>query len=95
MGIGTSLFFIALGAILRFAVHASLSGISVQTIGTILLVIGVIGLLVALLWSSCGPVATAAPRWSKSAVTCRSASLADLFVGKHLESARCSGANRR
>ncbi len=51
MGIGTSLFFIALGAILRFAVHASLSGISVQTIGTILLV-GVIGLLVALLWST-------------------------------------------
>ncbi len=52
MGIGTSLFFIALAAILRFAAHATLSGISVRTIGTILLVIGVIGLLVALLWST-------------------------------------------
>lgn len=52
MGIGTSLFLIALGAILRFAVHATLSGISVQTIGTILLVVGVIGLIVALLWTT-------------------------------------------
>ncbi len=52
MGIGTSLFLIALGAILRFAVHATLSGISVQTIGTILLVVGVIGLIFALLWTT-------------------------------------------
>ncbi|MFL5894178.1 MAG: DUF6458 family protein [Thermoleophilaceae bacterium] len=50
MGIGTSIFLIALGAILRFAVTATVSGISVQTVGTILLVVGVIGLLISLLY---------------------------------------------
>lgn len=32
--------------------HATLSGISLRTIGTILLVVGVIGLIVALLWTT-------------------------------------------
>jgi hypothetical protein len=50
MGIGTSLFLIALGAILRFAVTASVSGIRLATVGTILMVVGVIGLLISLLW---------------------------------------------
>jgi hypothetical protein len=48
MGIGTSIFLIALGAILKFAVHASISGISIQTIGVILMVAGVLGLLLSL-----------------------------------------------
>ena len=48
MGIGTSLFLIALGAILKFAVHASVSGVSLQTVGVILMVVGVIGLLISL-----------------------------------------------
>ena len=39
MGIGTSIFLIALGAILRFAVTATVSGISIATVGTILLVV--------------------------------------------------------
>lgn len=50
MGIGTSLVLIAVGAILRFAVHASVSGISLRTVGLILLVVGVIGLVLSLLW---------------------------------------------
>ena len=50
MGIGTSIFLIALGAILRFAVTATVSGISISTVGTILLVVGVIGLLISLLY---------------------------------------------
>jgi hypothetical protein len=50
MGLGTSLFLIALGAILHFAVTASVSGIEVQTVGTILMVVGVIGLLISLLY---------------------------------------------
>jgi len=50
MGIGTSIFLIALGAILRFAVTATVSGIKVQTVGTILLVVGIIGLLISLLY---------------------------------------------
>jgi hypothetical protein len=48
MGIGTSLFLIAVGAILYFAVDADISGIEITTIGIILMVIGVIGLLISL-----------------------------------------------
>jgi protein-S-isoprenylcysteine O-methyltransferase Ste14 len=50
MGIGTSILLIAVGAILRFAVTASVSGIEIATVGTILLVVGVIGLLISLLY---------------------------------------------
>jgi hypothetical protein len=45
---GTSLFLIAVGAILYFAVNASISGISIATIGIILMVVGVLGLLISL-----------------------------------------------
>ena len=48
MGIGTSLFLIAVGAILYFAVDASVSGIEITTIGIILMVVGVLGLLISL-----------------------------------------------
>jgi uncharacterized membrane protein len=50
MGIGTSIFLIALGAILRFAVTATVSGISIATVGTILLIVGIVGLLISLLY---------------------------------------------
>ena len=50
MGLGTSIFLIALGAILRFAVTASVSGISIATVGTILLIVGVVGLLCSLFY---------------------------------------------
>ena len=48
MGIGTSLFLIAIGAILYFAVDADVSGLEISTIGIILMVVGVIGLLISL-----------------------------------------------
>jgi Co/Zn/Cd efflux system component len=48
MGIGTSIFLIAVGAILYFAVNASISGLEIQTIGLILMVVGAIGLVVSL-----------------------------------------------
>jgi hypothetical protein len=48
VGIGTSLFLIAVGAILYFAVTATISGLSIQTIGLILMVVGVIGLAISL-----------------------------------------------
>jgi len=48
MGIGTSLLLIAVGAILKFAVTADISGIELSTIGVILMVVGVIGLLLSL-----------------------------------------------
>lgn len=50
MTIGTSLFLIAAGAILKFAVTASVSGIELATVGTILMVVGILGLLIALLY---------------------------------------------
>ena len=48
MGIGTSIFLIAVGAILKFAVTASISGIELATVGVILMVVGVLGLLISL-----------------------------------------------
>ena len=48
MGIGTSIFLIAVGAILKFAVTASVSGIELATVGVILMVVGGAGLLIAL-----------------------------------------------
>ena len=52
MGIGTSIFLIALGAILAFAVNADVSGLEISTIGVILMVCGVLGLLISLLYMS-------------------------------------------
>lgn len=48
MTIGVSLLLIAVGAILKFAVTASVAGVSLGTIGIILMIIGGIGLLIAL-----------------------------------------------
>ena len=55
MGIGVSLILIAAGAILAFAVNADVSGVDITTIGWILLVVGVIGAILSLVfWSSWG-----------------------------------------
>ena len=55
MGLGVSLFLIAVGAILTFAVHATVSGVSINTIGWILMIVGAVGILLSLLfWSSWG-----------------------------------------
>ncbi len=43
-----SLFLIAAGAILRYAVDASISGIEIQTVGLILMIVGIIGLVITL-----------------------------------------------
>ena len=48
MGIGTSLLLIAIGAILKFAVDASVQGIEIATVGVILMIVGVVGLLISL-----------------------------------------------
>jgi len=50
MGLGTSIFLIAVGAIMRFAVNASTSGFSIHTAGTIIMIVGVVGVLISLLW---------------------------------------------
>jgi len=49
MGIGVSIFLIAVGAILTFAVHATVSGVSIQTIGVILMIAGALGLIVTMM----------------------------------------------
>jgi sulfite exporter TauE/SafE len=50
MGIGTSLFLIAAGAILRFAVTVSSRDFNIQTVGLILMIVGAVGLVISLLW---------------------------------------------
>ena len=44
MGIGVGIFLIAVGAILKFAVHARVSGIELGTVGVILMIVGVLGI---------------------------------------------------
>jgi uncharacterized protein DUF6458 len=65
MAIGTSIVLIAVGAILKFAVTTSVSGISLETVGVILMVVGTIGLLVSLLmaqfWARRGDYVYAPP----------------------------------
>jgi beta-lactamase regulating signal transducer with metallopeptidase domain len=53
MGIGVGLILIAAGAILAWAVNATASGVDLHAIGYILLVVGIIGILLSLIfWSS-------------------------------------------
>jgi len=49
MGIGVSIFLIAVGAILYFAVNATVSGLSISTVGVVLMVVGGLGLLLSLI----------------------------------------------
>jgi hypothetical protein len=57
MRIGAALLLIAVGAILRFAVQTvSTHGFNVHTVGDILMLVGVLGLLLwALIWSRWAP----------------------------------------
>ena len=55
MGIGVSLILVAVGAILTWAVNASVSGVDINAIGVILMIVGAVGLLLSLMfWSSWG-----------------------------------------
>ena len=57
MGIGVSLILTAVGAVLAFAVHVTTTGFNVNTVGYILLVVGIIGCLLSLaFWSSWGGI---------------------------------------
>jgi hypothetical protein len=48
MTIGTSLFLIAVGALLKYAITDDLSGIDLRSAGVILMVVGVVGLVIGL-----------------------------------------------
>jgi hypothetical protein len=57
MGTGVSLILIAAGAILTWAVNATVSGLNIHTVGIILMVVGALGLVLSLIfWSSWGGV---------------------------------------
>jgi hypothetical protein len=52
MGIGTSIFLLALGAILAFAVEFDVAGLDINTIGLILMAAGIIGLIISMMFLS-------------------------------------------
>jgi Domain of unknown function (DUF6458) len=55
MGIGVSIFLVAVGLILALAVNVEASGVDITTIGWILVIVGAVGLLLSLIfWSSVG-----------------------------------------
>jgi hypothetical protein len=51
MTIGSSIVLIAVGAILKWAVTAHVSGINLQTAGTVLFVLGILGLILSVIYT--------------------------------------------
>lgn len=51
MQIGTSIFLIALGAILKFAITFTIAGISLQVVGVILMIVGIVALIASLVYA--------------------------------------------
>jgi len=51
MTIGTSIVLIAIGAILKWAVTANVKGFDIQTAGTVLFVVGLVGLVISLIYT--------------------------------------------
>lgn len=55
MGIGSSIFLVAVGAILRYAVTVTATGVNLHTVGDILMIVGILGVILSLaFWSSWG-----------------------------------------
>jgi hypothetical protein len=52
MKFGASLALIGIGAVLKFAVTKPVSGISLETVGVIMMIVGVVGLLITLILMS-------------------------------------------
>jgi hypothetical protein len=57
MSVGASLFLIATGAILRYAVTWDPQDVNLETVGLILMLVGIVGLVISVAW-----MATAASR---------------------------------
>jgi hypothetical protein len=51
MTIGAAIVLIAIGAVLKWAVTAHVNGFDIQTAGTVLLVVGLVGLVLAILYT--------------------------------------------
>ena len=55
MGLGVGIFLLAVGAVLAFAVNATVNGLDIHTIGWILMATGGFGILLSMIfWSSWG-----------------------------------------
>jgi membrane-bound ClpP family serine protease len=52
MKIGAGLFLIAVGAVLRFAVTKQVNGVSLGTVGVIMMIVGAVGLLITFIMMS-------------------------------------------
>ncbi len=53
MGLGVGLFLAAVGAVLAFAVSETVSGVNVHAVGWILLIVGIVGVVLSMIfWSS-------------------------------------------
>jgi len=53
MGLGVGIFLAAAGAVLAFAVTDNVNGVNIHTIGWILLIVGIIGIVLSMIfWSS-------------------------------------------
>ena len=70
MGTAVSLLMIAAGAIMVWAVNATVSGLSIHTVGVILIVVGAVGLVLSIIfWSSWGAFSGAGARREGSNTT--------------------------
>jgi membrane protein implicated in regulation of membrane protease activity len=62
MGIGVSLFLLAVGAILTFATDVTVSGLNLDTVGLVLMLVGAVSFVLTLIvWSSRRRVVRTAP----------------------------------
>ena len=53
MGLGVGIFLAAVGAVLAFAVTDTVSGVDIHAVGWILLIVGIIGVILSMIfWSS-------------------------------------------
>jgi hypothetical protein len=80
MGIGFSIFLLALGAILKFAVHAKVAGIDIRVVGVILMIAGAGGLVLTMFLIS--------PRKKSSITESRSTTTGSGNVTPHTETRR-------
>jgi Domain of unknown function (DUF6458) len=56
VGIGVSVFLMAVGAVMTFALEANAKGIDLDTVGIILMIVGALGLVLTLLfWRDATP----------------------------------------
>jgi hypothetical protein len=81
MGVGVSLALVAIGAILRYATTATVSGFNLQTIGLILIIVGVVGFVISLFfWGSWGGYGMSRHSRRRTSVS-RSSSYGDPYTG--------------